>query len=196
MARTAAPTPVYLPYDRLRTFVRNGDLLLWHPSSIAGKVIAWATRAPYSHASMAAWHGNRLFNVEMVQWKGGRRVHLSEQLKKFPKACEVWRPNGPCFDGDGAVHEMLWLVGQEYGWSDLARIAVHTVLPKFALPKAVDSDDPDVPRVCSASYHWAARIGGRITPCPGTPDLDVSPAMLAASGFASYIGTPVLSQCD
>jgi hypothetical protein len=191
IAKTFTEQP--LPYESLRSLVRDGDLLLWKPVGLPGRIIAWGTRSCYSHASMAAWRHGRLWNLEMVQWRGGQHVHLSQQIARYPGSCAVWRPRNLAFDGVGAVHEMLWLMGQNYGWWDLARIAVRNVLPHCVLPQAVDSDDPEVPRVCSASYHWAARIGGGIAPCPGKADLDVSPRDLYAGGFADYLGTPVLA---
>lgn len=181
------------PYEQFRDEIRDGDLLLWRPTSLLGRAICLATWADYSHASMAAWNDNgRLYNLEMVQWQGGRHVLLSHQLAKWPGSCEVWRPRSDFFDGHGAVKQMMWLLGQHYGWSDFARITTRLFFPRIVLPKAVDSDDPDVPRVCSAAYCFAARTGGGFAPCPGKPDLEVSPADLAKSQFASYIGTPTL----
>jgi hypothetical protein len=128
----------------------------------------------------------RLRNVEMVQWAGGRRPYLSDQIRQFPGSCEVWRPRPIEYDGHGALVAMLWLVGQPYGWTDFARVAVRHVFPRIVLPKAVNSDCPDEPRVCSASVAWAIRVSNGIEPVPGVPDLDVSPGDLAASGFLAY----------
>ena len=188
-----------MPYDEMRGLVRSGDLLLWRPTSLVGKIICLGTSigtrrwVRHSHASMAAWGMNqRLYHLEMLQGKGGRHVPLSRHVAKYPRSCEVWRPVNPSFDGEGAVRAMLWLMGQHYGWSDFAKIVLRNLLPHFVLPLPANTDDPDEPRVCSTSYAWAARIGGGVAPLPDQPDLVISPADLAQSGFASYLATPFL----
>jgi len=67
-------------YARLREEIRDGDWLLWRPTTLAGHLICWATGEKYSHASMAVWIGKRLYNAEMIQWHGGRRRPLSYQI--------------------------------------------------------------------------------------------------------------------
>ena len=192
MTEPAVKIPDYTKiacYDEVRGDVHDGDLLLWRPVNAIGRLIAGATGTHISHASMAAWRGGRLYNLEMIQWAGGQHQPLSTQVAKWPHSCEVWRPQSDQFNGKGAVEAMLWLMGQRYGWGDFCRISVRTLLPKALIPQAIDSFDPDVPRVCSSSYAWAARTGGNETCCPGKPDLDVSPGDLVKSTFARYLFT-------
>lgn len=188
-----------VPYDELRSLVLDGDLLLWRPVNIPGRLFCLISSiyhrqwTRHSHASMAAWAPNRrLYNLEMIQWVGGRHIPLSLQVAHYPQSCEIWRPLSDKFDGERAVHHMLWLMGQHYGWCDLLRIATTHSLPKLFQHRPVNSDDPDEPRVCSSAYAWAARTGGGIDPCPAKPDRFVTPADLALSGFAKYLATPIL----
>lgn len=179
-------------YQDLRQIVRNGDLLLWRARTLSGRVIQLFTGG-YSHASMAAWarHG-RLYTLEMLQGRGGRHIPLSDYLHDYPQDCQIWRPVSPAFDGDGAVLQMLWLMGQYYGWRNFLHIAARILAPKLAFQSPPNSHDPDQALVCSSAYAWAARTGGGVAPCPDTPDADITPADLAASGFAQYLATPVL----
>ncbi len=190
--------PRLVLYQDLRETVRDGDLLLWRPTSLPGRMIRLGSSLvrwkwiPYSHASMAAWGQNgRLYNLEQIQWLGSQHKPLSKLLARYPGSCEIWRPVDPSFDGQGAVRQMLWLMGQHYGWSTFPRIILRTTFPGLLAP-AENSDDPDQPLVCSSAYSFAARTGGGIAPCPQKPDVEVSPADLALSGFARYHATPVL----
>ncbi len=193
------PPMTLVKYDDLRSDIRNGDLLLWRPTSLLGRAICLGTSigkwrwVRHSHASMAARGPNgRVYALEMMQWVGGRHHPLSEQVRRYPLSCEVWRPVSPDFDGDGAVRHMLWLMGQHYGWRSFARIAVRNLLPHMILPKRMNSDDPDQSLVCSGAYAWAAARGGGVPPLPNKLDIEISPADLALSGFARYLATPFL----
>jgi len=187
-------------YADLRNTVQPGDLLLWHPSSLVGYAICLgqtiSTRrfARYCHASMAAWNHDRLYNLEMTGWYGGRHIPLSRLLKKHPGKCEIWRPKDPLFNGSGAVNQMLWLCGQHYSYLLLMRVAVRQFVPAKILPRIRNRNDPDQPLICSAAYAFAARTGGHIAPCENKFDREVSPQDLALSGFAEYLATPFLTE--
>ena len=178
-------------YAAVRDEIRDGDWLLWRPCSWAGRLICWGSRQPYSHASLAGWsRDGRLRNVEMVQWHGGRTVLLSQQLRRWPGSCDVYRPLPP-YDGPGALEQMLWLCGQHYGWSDFARITCRKLLPRLALQPARNSLDPGQPRVCSASVCFAARTGGELEALRYRLDLETTPGDLASPELAKYLVTPV-----
>jgi hypothetical protein len=191
-----------VPYEELRPQIRDGDWLLWHPTSLIGRGIALGTSIRqrrwirYSHASLAGWYHcgtiHRLYNLEMLQHKGGRRVPLSIQVAQYPRSCEVWRPLDPNYNGRMVIEQMKWLLNQPYGWSDFLRLTIRQLCPHAVLPLAVNSDDPDQPLVCSASVSWSVRTGDMKSPCPDKADKDVSPADLFLSGFARYLATPVI----
>jgi hypothetical protein len=143
---------------------------------------------------MAAFAENRrLYSLEMMQFVGGRHVTLSSEVAKYRGSCELWRAKpGTSYNGTAATHQMLWLMGQHYGWCDFFRIAVRVLFPRVVLPSAVDNDDPDDPRVCSGAVAWAIRTGGGVDVCPTLPDDDTSPADIAQCGAFEYVCTPVL----
>jgi len=172
-------------YGEVRGEIRDGDVLLWKPTTLAGRLICWGTGQPYSHASMAAWDpAGRLRNVEMIQWRGGCYEPLSQHVERYPGRCEVWRPKRPLYNGQAAVVAMLWLLGRPYGWMDLLHIAAEKVMGIHHC--RLDSDSPDTLRFCSESIAYSLRVGAKIIACPGKADSQVSPGDLAASGFADY----------
>jgi hypothetical protein len=122
----------------------------------------------------------------MVQWAGGRRTPLSEQVIRYPGTCQVWRPIDPRYDGHAALVQMLWLIGQPYGWSDFALVALHRICPRMLRAALPNSSSPDRPRVCSPSVAWAIRTSNGIAAVPSVPDDEISPGDLADSGFAAY----------
>ena len=176
-------------YSRARGKIRDGDWLLWKPTSLAGHGICWFTGQKYSHASMAGWSADRrLRNVEMIQWHGGRNLPLSPQISQWPGSCDVWRPNDP-YHRREALRQMLWLCSQKYGWGNLAFIGATKLFPRLILDTPANSDSPDLPRVCSVSVAFASRAGGKIQACPGKPDFLVKPGDLANPEIAKYMFT-------
>ena len=175
----------HVGYAEARPQIHDGDILLWKPATIIGRLICWATGQAYSHASMAAYDPDgRLRNVEMIQHKGGKSEPLSAQVQKYPGRCEVWRPNRPLYDGPAAVVPMLWLLGQPYGWLDFCLIAVQRLLGlRIRRP---NSNSPTWLRFCSESIAYALRVGPKIVCCPGKDDSEVSPGDLADPRFADY----------
>ena len=171
--------------------ILDGDVLLWRPTLLLGRLIAWKTGSIYSHASMAVWQRGSLMNVEMVQWAGGRQLRLQPQVLRWPGSCNVYRPRPP-YDKEAACAKMVELCGQEYGWRDFAAIVAHRYLrmPVVGLKNTLDADEP---RVCSASDAWAIRAGGRKLVYPGRDVLDseIVPGDLADDGFSRYVLTLV-----
>ena len=67
-------------YGDVRHQIRDGDLLLYRrrgPIAVAG-------RGHHCHAAKAAWWGDDLFLLEMLQFSGGRAVTLSSQVQHWP----------------------------------------------------------------------------------------------------------------
>ena len=174
-ARTQPETPrrrIYHPepftpalYAKARSSICSGDVLLWRPTTLMGRLIARGTKAVYSHASMAGWEPNgrmnpnrRLRNVELAQFHGGRHLPLSGFVERYPGLIDVYRPTEP-YDGDRALEWILWLCSQDYGWADFALMVVLRGF-RWKLPTPADSPDPDLPRVCSAGVAWAIHYGG------------------------------------
>ncbi len=153
-----SPSLRLVTFDRAREEIVDGDVLLWRPTSLLGRLIAWATRSTYSHASMATWLCDDVAALEMLQWRGGCASNLKKQGDRWPGSCDVFRPRYPSGDARYAVDQMFLLVQQDYGWLDFAYIVGHRYLRLPLLPMA-DTRDPEQPRVCSAAVAWAIRTG-------------------------------------
>ena len=193
-------------YPYWRELIRNGDWLLWRPTSWAGKLICRFTEQEYSHVSMAAWvlHDDdteHLYNVEMIQFRGGRRTRLSKEIAQYPGMCDVYRPKDQYIDqkdgtkkrarynGKNAAYQMLFLMSRPYGWLDFFYLAARILLGMTFPERQKDSNDPDVPRVCSAAVSYAARVGGGIDVTAAFPDALTTPGMFANPEVARYITT-------
>jgi hypothetical protein len=173
-------------YVSIRECIMPGDVLLWRPSNVLGKFICWGTEQAYSHAAMAYWMGPTLMTIEMMQFVGCRIQRLSQQVKRWPGLCDVYRPRQP-YDGEWAANTLARMVGMPYGWSDFARIGFSRVFRHLAstmIEPPKNSNSPDVPRVCSSAVAWACRVGGQRE--VAKYDLLVSPGDLANQHFAVY----------
>jgi hypothetical protein len=187
-AKVNAEQSRLVPYREAVLEIRDGDILLWRATSLVGRAIARRTKSKYSHAAMARFMRGRLWTIEMLQWYGGRADHLESQVRRWPGACDVFRPY-PIYNGDCAAWEMDRLVGQDYGWADFAYITFHRLgLDPRHIP---NSDEPEQPRVCSAGVAWAARTGGRRIVRGDRTDMEIVPGDLADEDFSRYLLTLV-----
>jgi hypothetical protein len=167
----------------------DGDVLLWRPTSLLGRGIAWGTGSIRSHASMAGWWYDTLENVEMLQFAGGRVADLQHEVTRWPGSCDVYRPLPP-YNGFGALQQMKRLISQDYGWLDFLYIVLHRYLRLPTIPLR-NSDDPEEPRVCSAADAWAVRTGGGKLVDERACDAEIVPGDLADEEFSRYVLTLV-----
>jgi hypothetical protein len=169
---------IELVYSKARDLIRDGNILLWRPTSRTGRLIAKYTKAEYSHASVAGHsRDGRLRNVEMTQFLGSQSNPLSEAVKQNPGVIDVYWPV-VTYNGHDALNQMLWICGQHYGWSNFYYIMYRRVF-NWALPEPVNTDAVDVPRVCSTAVAWSLRTGGGLSPKKPLPDLLTTPGDLA-----------------
>jgi hypothetical protein len=191
----ASPACLPLPQDRIvraayadfRGEIHSGDMLLWNPTSLVGRLIGRETRSAISHVSMAGWWSGHLLEIGMVLWNGCDVNALSHQVRRWPGTCHVYRPRDP-YNGWGAVAAMVGLIKQPYGWQRLLRIWARRHLPSL-LPAPQNCDQPERQGVCSTSTAWASRVGGQRIVCPDKPDLETTPADHADPGYARYLAT-------
>lgn len=148
-----------LDYDAARGKIIDGDLLLWRPVDVFGRLITAGTGGIYSHVAMAAWYHGVLLQFEQLQWHGGRAVTLSSQVRRWPGRCDVYRVNTlmPFRFGRYATEAMARRTGTPYGWRDFARIAMRQVAPWWPAPDGIGDDRP---LVCSAAVAAACDAGG------------------------------------
>lgn len=145
-------------YGNARSAIRDGDLLLfrrrwWVPHSY---LIAQAGRSLYSHAAVAAHWGTSLFCLEMLQFRGGRAVLLSNRVAECPGRIDVYGPNYLAINadlGDDAVDRvpaevvetMKRLTGTRYGWASLLKTGLrHMPVVRWFLPPPTNDNKPSL----------------------------------------------------
>jgi len=182
----------FVAYEGARQLIHHGDLLLYRggrwPVDLA---IRTAGRSPYVHAAMAAWEDGRVYCLEMVECRGGRRVLLAEKVLGRPGRWDVFRtnPDGwwPEFDAAAAVEAMTGFIGTRYGWINLLRTGL-LHLPLLRLLVRAETDDQartTRPPYCSQAIAIASRVGG-LDPVPNLADRLTEPGDLARSLFFRY----------
>lgn len=187
-----------VPYGEARGRIRDADLLLFRGRGL----IPVAGRGRHSHAAMAAWWGEDLFCLEVLQGCGGRAVTLSSRVERRPGRIDVYAadPDGrwPQFDRAAAVRSMRRLCGCDYGWANLLAAAlVHLPLVRlFARPEFDDGARDRRPPFCSQACALAARLGGGVDPVPHLADRVTEPADLARSPFYRYEFTLLPAEAD
>ncbi|MCP4535805.1 MAG: hypothetical protein GY832_01500 [Chloroflexi bacterium] len=176
-------------YNDVRHLIRDGDLLLFRQPGI----IATMGRGIHNHAAKAAWWGDDLFILEMMQFIGGRAVTLSSQVEGWPEQWDVYETNPDQhrieYNRDGSTRFMKRLCGAEYGYFNLARAALlHMPLVRcFVKPDTYDTAASNRrPAFCSQACALADRLGGNVDPVPNLADRITEPADLARSSFYRY----------
>lgn len=53
-------------YNTHRGTIKSGDILVWRPSSLYGKLISFVTQSPYAHVGIVWEYHGRLFVIEAV----------------------------------------------------------------------------------------------------------------------------------
>lgn len=182
------PQPKLVRYVEARRDIAEGDVLLFRRRGLISAV----GRGMHSHAAKAAWWDGDLFCLEIREWFGGRAVMLSSQVERFPGRIDVFEvnPDGrwPDYDRAGATRFMRRLAGCDYGWRNLAAVAL-LHLPWLRLWIRVNVNDRDAtrrPPFCSQAVAMAERLGGRVDPVPHLADRLTEPADLARSPFYRY----------
>ena len=208
-----------IEYTEARKLIRSGDILLWSPTSLAGRLIGWATRSyrgraagpdcQLSHAGMASWSapacdgcGSRrpindalevLEQHESLQGYGTRTTSLSWMVEHYPGSIHVYRVNDAS-DTDSyiASRHMRRRAGTPYGWwGSLFRTGVRVFLRWLYTPAEPFLVSHEHRLDCSASVadSWRRVAGGRYDPKPKTAVWAVKPVDLADPAFATYLFT-------
>jgi hypothetical protein len=183
----AADAKRILSYDEARGLIRSGDVLLWRPTSLMGRMICRLTRQPYAHVGLAGWIGESpdgtnsvLMAFEFLQWYGGIAVTLSSQAHRWPGKCDVFRFTAPEFAWEyrrrRAMLRMARRTGSRYGWRNFWRVGFRrwfrfwTGLDALAGVDFTDGRvDESTPLVCSEAVAAAWEL----------PDWLVTPGDLA-----------------
>ncbi len=175
-------------YGDVRHQIRDGDLLLYRrrgPIAVAG-------RGHHCHAAKAAWWGDDLFLLEMLQFSGGRAVTLSSQVQHWPGRYDLFEVNPDDrwsdYDRQAATKLMKRLCGCDYGYRGVATAALlHLpVVRWFVKPETDDRAVDRRPPFCSHACAMADRLAERVDPVPQLSDRLTEPADLARSPFYRY----------
>lgn len=192
------PARRYVQYSIARRRIRDGDLLLWRPTSFHGWLIARLTGSEHCHASKAAWvpislTRSVLVALETAEGKGGTVTPLRDQVERYPGRINVYETNPdnrwPEYDR-AASSEWLWrhIPGRRYGLWALVRLALTHMfgLRLFVQPDRDDTTNGTKPPHCSGACSMADRIGGGVDPVNGRADNATAPGDLERSPFYRY----------
>jgi len=187
---SARVTPML--YADAEPLIRNGDIVLFRvnrrqwlkPSTW---LITTISKSPYVHAGMSARVvSGRLTLLDTIQWIGGRRVDLEDQVRRHPGQWDVYRPHQP-YNGEAAAKEMLQVVNRPYGWRNLFMSSLrHTIIISRFLPPFTDDQLNGSAPFCSQAVSKACRAGGR-DPRPLHADIETEPGHLSRPDFADSI---------
>lgn len=133
------------PYTKVRSLVRNGDLLLCSADDIFSKTIRWATRSPWSHIAMAFRLGplDRIIVMESVQHLGVRAVPMSTFITKtstgktpYPGRIVLARHKDMAKKANTAAMKRLARfaadrLGDHFAADELLRIAARVLMGRF-----------------------------------------------------------------
>jgi hypothetical protein len=184
----------HVPYRSVRDSIRNGDLLLWEPTNLFGRLISRKTHGPYSHVGSASWAGDVLESHDMLQWNGGMTRNLSTLVRKFPGKAHVYRV--PHLNRQHFFSQLQRRrAGEDYGWNDLFWATIFNdfgfVSPSKRRLKDVDRDKESEawtdlyhvpvtqPAFCSQGVASDLRNAG-VRVYPELAAWEISPNMLAA----------------
>jgi hypothetical protein len=193
-----------LAYAEARPRIRDGDLLLFRPTSFWGWLIAVGTVNPmawvrvlmgwqrprHCHAARAIWWRRSLWAVQQTANPYRHLERLSGVVRRWPGVIDVYqlRPRyEKKYDRIRAceVHKSICL--KHYGWYNLLRLVPrHLPLLRRLLPRdGNDQERSKWPPFCSMACSMSDRAGG-IDPCPNLADRETEPHDLAESPCYAY----------
>ena len=143
-----------LDYNSVRGDIQNGDLLLWEPTNLFGRIVSRLSGGKYSHVASVSWSGDVLECHEMLQWQGGQTTNLSVQVRNYPGKVHVYRI-GNLKEPYAFSQRQRRRAGEKYGWWNLKCATTGRLLGYSRLPRLLD---------VSVSYDQRRRKELYITP--------------------------------
>ncbi len=184
-------------YEDAVSLIRDGDVILYRvPKPVWWKPWTWVKpstflittigRSPYVHAGMAQRWRTEVDLLHTLQFVGGERTDLGEEVRRHPGQWDVYRPHQP-YDGEAATKEMRLVLYRPYGVRNLFISSLrHTrIISRFLPPFTDDALNGSAP-FCSQAVSRACRAGGR-DPRPNHADIATEPGHLAAESFAEPV---------
>jgi hypothetical protein len=179
--------------------IQSGDILLWRPTTLCGRIIAACGRSVYSHAGMAAVLGSDLISLDMLQFRGGKAELLSGYVAAHPGRIDWYQARDAIgapdatplwYDRHGAVGRMWDFVGHRYGWRAIGLVSLrHLPIVRLFCPVPSDGEHSHLPAFCSGAVSIACYEGGGVDPCPNLAHRLTEPGDLARSLLFRYRAT-------
>lgn len=174
-------------YEHVRDQIYTGDVagLRNH-----GPIEA-TSQSPWTHFGVCVHALDTLWLAEVREFKGGRLVTLSSQVKGYPGQWDIFRPTCPPHVARTAAQLIARQAGHPYGWQSVARafllrlnlcraavrVAVDACewsqadtpqklleLDRWLNPDTSDTSKPsdwDEPKHCSQTVAWGFRLAAR-----------------------------------
>jgi hypothetical protein len=157
-------------YHHCRDLIRDGDLALFRNGGIQSLLAGPST---YTHVGklffwVNPWDGERtLYLAEQREFRGGRIVTLSSQVRRFPGKIDIWRPNCGARVACKSAQMVGRQAGHDYGYGSVWRAFVMKLsLLRLVIGYMPDTTDEtastwDELKHCSQTVCWAERVAGR-----------------------------------
>jgi len=152
--------------------LQPGDVLLFHPSSLTGHIVAWATGSVYSHAAMYTDEGV----AELREFLGGRILPLTDHAGE---SIDVFRADTTIPVKIVAVMTMKQLLSERYSFLNCIAAWFRRRIPKWFRLHFLRSEVDHHGYHCSQAVATAYRIAG-LDLCRH-PDWATTPGDLARS---------------
>ena len=178
------------------TSLQTGDILLFFPGSIIGRIAAFFTGGVYSHAALVSVENGTVYCLEIREFLGGRKIELKKYLQEEPATFEVWRLKRtlPDFFYTLVAEKMAEFVGVKYGWVYvLQAVLLRSALTFFGgrfgrrVWRYFDESEKHPP-FCSEAVSIAYRTAG-MDLCPKIPDRFIFPGDLVKSTYLERVGS-------
>lgn len=192
-----------LPYDVVRTLVRDGDILLCSSHEAASRLIRWATKSDWSHCAIAFRMDqiDRVMVLECVERLGVRAVPLSDFISRtsagvrpYPGKMLLARHAAAAgFEPHELVRGMCGFafdqLGRRFSQAETIKIGVRIALGRLGIvmPSRVRSDDEFICSEYVARCFEAVgiRIGWDGLGFMAPADIAADPAVTAVAQVAT-----------
>jgi len=165
------------------TELQPGDVLLFRPSGILGRLVAWATGSEYGHVAMFLGTSGKTV-AEMREFIGGRILPLTNYATE---TIDVFRPDtAEWMVRFNAIMAMYRVLGEPYSlWHGVAAFLLRRIPKRLRKLFRFECDHHGYH--CSQSISKAYRDAG-FDLCPGRPDWATTPGDLAKSKRLKNLG--------
>ena len=169
--------------------IQNGDILMFYPSGILGKLVAFITGSQYCHCGIVEHVDDGFFLKDFLTFGGYRYMRVEEAVVKWGVNPDVFRLiDHDTVDVHAAVAAMKSLQSaKSYGWYHAIWIGLLKWTPKWMFQYECNWKY-HAPH-CSEAVNWSFRTGAGIDLVKDIPDWRTSPGDIARSEMLYSVGT-------